>query len=166
MRKKSRVKTAGFTIVELILYMGILSMVLFVLTQTFVSIVDLQLESEATSSVEQDSRYLLSRLTYDIKRAGGVITPATPGQSGNNLQLTINGSNIAYSLNGQVAELTSGANVDRLNSPETRVSSLNFTRLGNPGGKHTIKIEVTVESRTILRGGFEVKNLETTVGLR
>lgn len=166
MRKKSRVKTAGFTIIELILYMGILSMVLFVLTQTFVSIVDLQLESEATSSVEQDSRYILSRLAHDIKRADGVITPATFGQSSNNLQLTINGSNIAYSLNGQVAELTDGANVDRLNSPETRVSNLNFTRLGNPGGKHTIKIEVTVESKTVLRGDFEVKNLETTIGLR
>src|SRR3990172_6790072 len=48
----------GFTIIELILYMGMLSILLAVLSQIFVSILNVQLESQSSSSIEQDSRYI------------------------------------------------------------------------------------------------------------
>src|SRR3989338_7347848 len=44
----------GVSMVELVLYMAILSVLLTILTSVFVSALDVQSESQATSSVEQD----------------------------------------------------------------------------------------------------------------
>src|SRR3989344_6072674 len=64
----------GFTLVEIILYMALLAVFLIVLTDIFVSILDIQTESEATSSVEQDSRALLARFNFDIANADSILT--------------------------------------------------------------------------------------------
>ena len=62
-------KHRGFTLIELLVYMGIFSILLVVLTEMLVSILNLQLDSTATSSVDQDNRFIQQRLTYDIQRA-------------------------------------------------------------------------------------------------
>src|SRR3972149_9396014 len=93
----------GFTIVEMIIYCSILISFLYVLTNMFVSILDMQLESETTSSVTQDSRYLFSRFAYDLGRASAIVTPAALGEQSNTLQLTINGALHTYEvLDGQL----------------------------------------------------------------
>src|SRR4030042_5852170 len=71
----------GFTLVEILLYMGLLAILLVVLTEILVSILAVKIEFEATSSVEQDSRFLLSRLFYDINRASAITTPGSIGSS-------------------------------------------------------------------------------------
>src|SRR5579859_4809889 len=59
----------GVTLIELIIYMGIFSTLLMVLVQLFGSIVNVSLESQSNSSVSQDSRFILSRMSYDIRLA-------------------------------------------------------------------------------------------------
>jgi len=64
----------GLTLVEMLLYMAVFSILLTVLLQIFFSALDVQLESKATSGVDQDGTYIMARLTYDIQRAQAVIT--------------------------------------------------------------------------------------------
>jgi prepilin-type N-terminal cleavage/methylation domain-containing protein len=71
----------GFTLVEMLIYMGLLTIFLAVIGNIFFSIIDLQLESQATSSVSESGRYLLSRISYDVRRAQSITTPASPGLS-------------------------------------------------------------------------------------
>src|SRR5258708_14824797 len=66
----------GFTLVEMLIYMGIFSLMLIALTQIFTSIIDVQLESQSNGSVSQDGQYILSRLSYDISRAQDIATPS------------------------------------------------------------------------------------------
>src|SRR5215469_6141095 len=90
-------KLKGYSLIELVLYIGILSILLAVLTSIFSSVVDVQLESNATSSVDQDGRFLLSKLLYDVKSSSSIVTPATPGVQSSTMQVTINSINYTYS---------------------------------------------------------------------
>lgn len=155
----------GFTLVELIIYMGMMTVILVVLTQIFTSLLDLRLESEASSSVEQDSRFILSRIIYDIHRAQSITSPASLGETSTTLQLGIDGVTHTYSLQGTDLELAT-ASAQQVNSHDIEVSNVSFRRLGNTTGKHAIQVTYTVNSKTQRPGGPESKTITTTVGLR
>lgn len=152
----------AFTVVELLLYMGLVSILLLVLTQIFSSSIDVKLESQATSSVDQDSRFILARLMYDIGRSDSVTIPANPGDTSNLLSLNIGSESVTYSLqNGDL--LLSGSN---LNSFNTSITSISFQRIGDSGGKPTIQVSFTIQSKITKRGLPEQKTIDTTIGLR
>lgn len=156
----------GFTIVELIIYAGILTMFLYVLTGIFTEVIDMQLESETESAVIQDSRYILSRFGYDIGRASAIVTPAALGDQTSTLVLTIGGVNDTYSLvNGNL--VFSDANGSgSVNSFGTTVSGLSFRRYGNLNGKNGVRIVFTLTSTTQRTMGPQTRDYQATIGLR
>ena len=160
----------GFTLIEIIIYMALLSIFLLTLTDIFVSILDVQLESDATSAVEQDGRFLLSRLAYDINRASAITTPGAIGSSSNTLVMTIGTDTYTYLLSGNNFQLRVNAGTpDNLNSSESAISSPTFQKIANSavgGTKETIRINFTVSSVTQRTQGPEVRNFQTTVGRR
>lgn len=159
-------KNRGFTIVELIIYMGILSLLLIVLTDIFSSIIDVRRDSEAITVVEQDGNFLLARLFYDISHAQSISTPANLGASSSTLQLTIGGVSNTYSVNSGNLQVVNGSGTNVLNSVNSSVSGLSFLRLGNASGKNTIQVTLTVTSRILRAAGPEAKTYQTSVNLR
>ncbi len=91
--RKLLITKAGFSVVEMLIYMGVSAIFLVTLTNLFVLIANLRLESEATSAVEQDGQYLLGRIAYDVARSHSIISPAL-GSQGNTLQTDL----FTYSL--------------------------------------------------------------------
>ncbi len=159
-------KKKGFTIVELIIYMGMLSLMILVMTDIFSSIVDVRKESEAVTVVEQDGNYILSKLFYDISHATSITTPASLGASGATLQLVINGVTNTYSLNNGNLEVVNNNGTNVLNSVNSAISNISFLRVGNVSGKNTIQLTFTVTSRIIQSSGVESKVYQTSAGLR
>jgi hypothetical protein len=157
----------GFTLIELVLYIGMLAMLLAVLSSIFSAIVDVQLNSSSLSSVDQDGNYLLAKFTYDVASSSAMLTPANPGNQTSTLQLTINSINYTYSLNAsnnlQVVN-TSTNQTDVLNSYNTSVSGLTFKRLGSGGNSDTVQVSYTITSKIKERGGYESKSFTTTLG--
>ena len=158
----------GVTIVELLLYMSILSILLTILTSVFVSALDVQSESNAVSSVEQDGNYILARLAYDIHRAQSINIPASNGATSDNFQIVIGGINYTYSIDANNnLILVNNLGTNNLNNYGTSVSGFSILRLGNAGGiENTLKINFTVTSRTKRISGYEVKNFQTNISLR
>lgn len=156
----------GSSFIEIILYTAIFSMLLVILLQMFTSIIDIQLQSQGKSSVLQDGRFILERLTYDIRRAQAINVPQVPGDQSATLQLVIDGTNYTYSLDGNNLTLNNNLGTDVLNSNESEISSLNFTRLGEVNGKNNIKISFILTSKTTKRSGPEQKSFNITVGTR
>lgn len=153
MRKKS-----GFTLVELLMVMGILGILMTVLFQVFNSILAMKLRSEATTSVAQDSRYLISRLTYDISRASDI----TSG-TGGTLSLIIDGTTYFYALENTTLMLSiAGAPAQALTGVQTKIASLQFTRFGDVAGKKIVEITLRLAPVTILREGATGERLLTT----
>lgn len=157
----------GYSFIEILLYLALLSIFIVSLSNLFVSSIDLKLESEATSAVEIDSRYLMSRFRYDITQASSISVPVALGESGGTLQITKGGTNYTYSVDGNGDLVISDpVNLDQLNSSRTKVSSINFTKLGNAGGKNTVTVEFTLESRIFRAGEPEVRSFTITYATR
>lgn len=164
-----RRRRAGFTLIEIIIYMALLAIFLLTLTDIFVSILDVQLESDATSAVEQDGRFILSRMAYDIPHASSIETPPQIGQTRSNLRMTIGGVTYEYAENGGNLQLINDLGTNSLNSSESVISNPSFQRIANSavsGTKDTIKIQFTITSKTERTGGPEVRIFQTTIGRR
>lgn len=155
----------AFTLVELLVYMGLLTTLLVILSQIFVSILEIRSESEAAHPLEQDSQAILARLNYDINRATSITTPINPGNTTSNLEIVVGPDTYTYQLNSNNLELVNNFGTNNINSSQTSITNLNFQRLGT-GGKDSIKIQFTIESKTRRPGGPETKTYQTTVGLR
>lgn len=156
----------GFTLVEMLMFLGIFSVLLVMLTGIFTSSLDVQKETEATSNVQQDGAYIISRLIYDIARATSITTPDAIGSQYTTLVLVIGGVTNTYALSGGNLTLSDGSVTDQLNGYDTTISNLTFTRYGNVGGKNTIQINFTITSKAQRASGYEIKNFQTTAGLR
>jgi len=157
-------KSSGFTLVELIIYMALLSAFLLVLTNIFTAVLRVRVDSQSSSSVEQDGRFILARLAYDINRA---TTDTVPNPT--SLNLTISGQTYSYVLNGTNLQLTQpGSLVDSLNGSGSQITSLSFQKIANTGGKEdTIKIQLSLQSSAVAQGATrEIRSFSTTVGRR
>ncbi len=163
---KKNLITRGATFVELLIYMAIFSMLLVSFSQIFGSVLNVQQESQVTSHVVMDGQYILQRLSFDIQRASAVTTPLALGTQTTNLSITINSVSSSYSLSNGNLIVSNANGTDTLNGFDTSISNLTFQRLGNQGGKDTIKISFTVTSKTQRGSNFETKNYQTTIGLR
>ena len=166
-KMKKLLSQQGSTLVELLMYMGIFSLLLVSLFQILTSVLASQAATQGTSHVEEDGKFLLARLSYDIQRAQTIVIPATIGSSGNSLKLTISGVTYSYSLNNSNLVLTNNTETNALlNGYDTTVSNLTFSRLGNTNGKPVITTSFTVTSKTPQQSGIETRTFQTIIGTR
>lgn len=163
-------KNNAFTLVEMLIYMGLLSILTLIFTGLFTNIIDVQLESQSQGSTFEDGNFIVSRLSYDVLRSTEVVTPNSPGQTSNALTLKINGINYQYSLNGQNMEVSSTLGTFRLNGFDTSASALSFQNISNNPSESTnsatIRTYFTLTSKTVRQKGPEVRSFRTTLGLR
>ena len=157
---------SGFTLIELAIYLGILSILLLILSSFFNSALDTLMQSQTTSPTEQDSKFILNRLMYDITNADSLTTPINPGDQGQTLRFVRNGITYTYTQTGNNLTLNDNVGTDVLNSPQTTISNLSFKRIGYATKKPTVQITFTITSVTIAKRGKDTQNFETTVSLR
>jgi len=169
MKKKNQTvinKIKGFTLVELLLYMGLFSLLTVVLTDILVTTVNIQLTSSSSNNIVQDGRYIYSRFIYDINQAQSVILPQNLGDGSNSLEFTKNGNSYSYTLEMGNIILTDHTGSYQLNGYDTSISDLSFRRIGNINGKHTFRINFTISGKTTVNGNTEIRHFQTTAGLR
>lgn len=156
----------GFTQIELLLSMGILTILIGILTTVFGQIIDVQLESKAVSSVDQNGRFILSRLLYDMRNATTIVTPATPGTTTNTLTISVDSVDYTYSASSSgdfVLINNQGTNV--LNNQAASISGVTFTRIGNGDNNDTIRVNFAVTTRVQQIGDEDQKTFQTTLGI-
>ncbi len=152
---------AGFSILELLIYMGVSAFLLGSLTQIFVLISRLRLDTQASSELQQDGMFLLSRMSYDLARSGTITTPAL-GSQGAILQTDM----IKYSLDANNhIQITDLSGSDMISGYDTTVSGLNFLHLKS-GSKDNVQVSFTLTSKVVKAGGSQTKQFITTIGTR
>lgn len=159
-------KSSGFTLIELVLYMGLFVGFLLIMADVFLATLDVQAESEASSAVQQDGRYILARLIYDAGRAQELVQPANLGQEAPVVQLLIDGSVFTYGPTGENLVLIGPDGTNILNSSESKVTGFTVQRLGDTSGKPTLRLHYTVTSTVKRNKGPETQTFQTTIGLR
>jgi len=162
----SKLNQKGVTIVEMLIYMGLLSIMLVVLTEMFASILSLRADLNAVSFTEQDGKFILTRLKTDISNSQSITTPATNGSTTTSLAIVKAGVTYTYSVSDDNLQLTTNTGTYNLNSSETSITNVTFKRIGN-NNKDTVQIKYTVNGKTIRSGNrTESINFQTTVGIR
>jgi hypothetical protein len=134
----------GFTLVEMLVYIGVAAVFMGLLTRILISVLNIQLETSAASAVQTDSLYLISRLTYDIRRADAIVVPAARGVTGDSITLREGGADQVYSVSDGVLLLSGSSGSDRLTGIDTRISRFSVTRIGNLSGQDTLQVQFTL----------------------
>lgn len=100
----------GFTIIEMLLYISLLTIFISLMVTIFVTIMKSQVRSSIVSENEYDSRYIIQRMFYDFNNS-------------TNLDTTI----ARYAVNNDILLLDGSA----LNSPDTKVTNFSLTKIGD-----------------------------------
>lgn len=152
----------AFTTIELALYIGLMSIVLLLVSRIFTQALDVSQESRTVSVVERDARYIDARLRYDMSRAQGITVPATAGTSGSQLQLQIGATTASYTVSSGVLYLDGV----RINTPQTRVTSISFARIEGTDITPSVRVIYTIESvETRVGVGKEESTYQTSYAL-
>lgn len=157
--------SAGYTLVELIIYFALVSLLFIQLTSLFITVLDAKKDTQALSSVERDGQFIYSRMLYDIARADALLEPASLGETSNRIRLTIDGQEYIYEISGSILTLSIGGSPSLLHT-RTQASEFSATRLGKVGGLHTVKLQFRITSPIQENRGPENKLYQTTIGLR
>lgn len=156
----------GFTLVELLIFMALFSVVLVILSSLFAATVQQQLETQAISATESDSTYIISRLQYDLDRADAVIEPANPGETSNTLILDIGGQEYTYSVTSERLIMSTLSETYELLSPRSKVTGVSFGQIGNIDGKPTIQVQIVVTSLAKNATGAETATINTVFSIK
>lgn len=159
----------GYTLIELLLYIGVFSLLVVTIFQLFSSILDVQISSQSKSSIYQDSQFIIERFRYDIQRASLIISPPV-GESSSSAVFTADGNSYSYSsINGDLilSDLSSTYS-GKLNSLATTVSNLTFMRSSDTQGKNNdaLTVSFTLTSNFSQRSTNKSENFKTTAVLR
>lgn len=133
---------AGFTLIEMIIYLGIVSIILVSISYLILDIMGGQIKSYAGQDVNQNLRFVVNYLIKDIKSAQDFGSPAS-----HTLVLTMSGDDITYNFNSADNSLTrqlGAASPVNLNSDRVEVTGA-FTDLSYNGRTKNVGVDLIVE---------------------
>lgn len=139
---KSRLKATN--LVEVILYVSLLSVLILSLGSFFSSIITTRNKQRAITEVETEVKYISEIIEYDVKRATSVSVPAT-GTTGSTITLSINESGTPetriYSVSGgRIMQQINASPAVALTSNKVTISSLSFVHTYTAPSFHIISI--------------------------
>lgn len=162
----------GFTLIEVMIYVVLVSGILIGATSFAISIINNRTKSFAIQEVEQNSRFMLEKITQAVRSARNIAAPAI-GATDTTLELVISDgakNPIIFALNGSSLSMTQGAGPTLdLHSGNVEVSNLTFTNLSLPNGKTRNLLVSFILSHRNPSGRQEwafTDSFETTIELR
>ncbi len=163
-------KNQGFSLIELIIYMGLTATLISVMSQVFIATLGLRLESENTTSVQQDGRFIMAKINYDVRRAKTIVSPLW-GEASSSMTLIIpelgSDHTYQYAWSGNTLTLTDGANASLLNSDRTVITNFSVTHVGQSAtAAGMISLSLGLSGNTQVTSGQQSLDLHSTVGQR
>lgn len=145
----------GFTLIELILYISLASVLLIGVTSFFSVIKQIDLKNQAVSAVEEQGAFAADLISQRIRDASLVCTPAASA-SGATLDLDSNcsvhtGNEVSFSVNGggQLTVNEAGATGVLLTDTRTYISSITFTNTTDPtSGPANVTFSFTIQAKS------------------
>jgi len=125
----------GFSLLELIIYIAILSVVMLVIVGIFLSISTGRGKSESQSEVDSNLRFAVDKITGDLMTATSITTPASAGSASTTLTMATASGTVSYcvvsgTLYRQLAG-TCSATSSAITAGTVSVATSTFTRIEN-----------------------------------
>lgn len=140
-------KHRGFTLVELLLYVAIASIIILTTSLFFASLLESRVKNQSIAEVEQQGVYVMQLITQTVRNAALIISPAEGASAG-----TLSADTITAGNNPTVFDLSAGtirmkegaAAVVPLTNTRLSGSGLTFQNLSRTGTPGTIRIQFTL----------------------
>jgi type II secretory pathway pseudopilin PulG len=147
MGSKNKKKQKSFTLIEILLYISLASVIFTLVSSLLFSFLEVQTKSRTIAQVEQQGIQVMQQITQNVRNAEAIISP-TPGNSSNSLTVDVvdvNRDPTIYSLNGGTIQIEEGTQAAiNLVSSDVIITALNFENLSRPGTKGLIRISFTL----------------------
>lgn len=147
----SRAPRAGFSLLELLIFSAIFTMVILAFITILVAVVRVQARQYAAAEVNQQSQFLLQQIQYHVERSSLVELPQDVATSTLKLRMSATSSDPMYIfLSGGVVYLqrTDGGAQNPLTSNKVIVSDLTFTKRSNAPSHDSVSVSFTVQYDT------------------
>jgi len=134
-------KQKGFTLVELIIYLAIVSIILVTISYLIIDIFSSQTRTYSKEEVNQNLRFIVNYLVKDIKAAEGI-----GNLTADILLLNMPGDDVTYSLNSGSKTITRqlGTNpTTELNSDQVEVLG-SFSNLSYQGRNKNVGVNLII----------------------
>ncbi|MCW1930558.1 MAG: type II secretion system GspH family protein [Candidatus Kerfeldbacteria bacterium] len=141
----------GFTILELLLYIGVTALMLSTIISFFFLFINGRTHNNAQREVEQQGGVIMQFIQDSIQQASSVTTP-TPSNQGDVLEVSMydvdyGTRTISIEHTDLIVEDLSG--VYTLNSDTVEVSGLSFTNVASGTTRDSITVSFTVSTHNI-----------------
>ena len=143
--KYKRTRQSGFTLVEVIIYTGLLTIVMGGFVAFSLTMVGLKSKNHVMEEINVNGRNVINILSSKIREAESVVNPGK-GDTSTSLSLLMpNGSTITIlNENGRLL-LNNGTSSDSITKNEVVVSNLNFSNLSCERASDAINISFFIE---------------------
>jgi Tfp pilus assembly protein PilW len=147
--EKKYIHKSGFTIIELLLYVAISSIILLVSSLFFLTLLEARTKNQVIAEVEQQGIQIMQIITQTIRNADTINSP-TIGTSGASLSVNTTISSTTpsvFDLSSGVIRIKEGTNaVINLSNSKVVVSNLSFSNLSRASTPGVIKISFTISA--------------------
>src|SRR3989344_1389425 len=127
---KNKVCQRGMSLLELLLYIAILSGLMVIISDAFISLSKGRGQAEARSEVNSAIRFAIERIKQDVKNASAVSAP-TLGTPSSSLSVTVSGVPVVYDVLGGALRRIENGVVATTTGSLVFVDTPTFTRLEN-----------------------------------
>lgn len=161
-------KRGGFTLVELLIFITIFSVVIIAFITIFLSILRVYSRQAASAEVDRQSQFLLQNFQLKIERASIVDIPGDLPTSTLKLRLptAANDPTYVYLQNGIVylrETDNATATPEALTTSKVNVTSLAFTKRGNNSGHDSVQLSFSMEYVSVNPVSSFAQSLSTSI---
>jgi type II secretory pathway pseudopilin PulG len=170
MIRKYKLQNKGFTLIETIIYIGIIGTVVVAFITFSLSIGGNRNKAFVGQETQANARTAMDLMSQKIRMASDVVSPvASTTESILELDMPVPDPNIIFRvISNRLNLIESGVSTTTITSSEVNVTNLTFTNMSSVGERDNIKINMTAEYDNA-SGDVEFEfsqTLETSVSVR
>lgn len=139
---------AGYTLIELLLYVAILGMLLGSVVAFLGTVTEARVKGQTIAEVNEQGTAAIDYITRTIRNATSISAPAAGGAAATSLTLVVPTAGLSptvFSLNGASLQVKEGtAATVTLTGSDIEISNLSFKNLTRPGTTGIVQTSFTV----------------------
>lgn len=153
----------GFTLLEMVFYVALFSLVSLILVQAVITMVASFRETQITADINQTNQ-VLERVSREIRQAESINTISASSLKLDTTDSSGNAATMTFTLSGTNLELRENdVLIGNLNSTNLKITTLAFTQI-TTGHSSAVRITMTVASNRY--GSVRTANFYDTLVLR
>ena len=142
--KKFITNQNGISLTEIVVYVGVFSMLVVGLVAFIVQFINVRSDSSNYSTISNEASNILEQIIYDVRHSDGfnVLDEQT-------LEVQKEGNTVNYYLEDSIIKINDGDEVNNLSSTKVKIKELLFQNLTSVNSRDLLKINFTIEKGDI-----------------